>query len=126
MVRSMSAHLSPAQAAARLGVSRWTISRALKAGELKGMRDNRGGWRIAPDDLEAWAGCRLHGVRTSADAPPALPAAHPAEIEAAGLRAEVSGLRERVADLIADRDAWRGQAERLALSPSWIDRLFRR
>lgn len=121
----MSAHLSPAQAAARLGVSRWTIGRALKAGELKGMRDNRGGWRIAPDDLEAWAASRLHGVRTSADAPPALPAAHPAEIEVAGLRAEVSGLRERIADLTSDRDAWRAQAERLASQPSWWERLFR-
>ena len=118
----MSAHLSPAQAAARLGVSRWTISRALKAGELKGMRDNRGGWRIAPADLEAWAASRLHGVRTGADAPPAP---HPAEIEVAALRAEVSGLRERVADLTSDRDAWRAQAERLASQPSLWERLFR-
>ena len=122
----MSAILSPAAAAQRAGVSRWTVSRALKAGDLRGQRDNLGAWRIDQDDLDAWASKRLLAVQPSAGLPPATPAAHPAEVENAALRAEVAGLRERVADLAADRDAWRSQAQELAARPSWWASLFRR
>lgn len=127
IVRTMSAALSPAKAAHRSGVSRWTISRALKTGELRGQRDNLGAWRIEPDDLDAWSAHRAPAVRTGADAPPALPAApHPAETEAAalrvelaGIRAEAAGLRDRLADTAADRDAWRTQAHELAAARRW-------
>ena len=47
--------LSLNQAAARGGVSRWTVSRALQAAQLRGMRDNRGRWRVEPEDLDTWA-----------------------------------------------------------------------
>lgn len=126
IVRPMSAILSPAAAAQRAGVSRWTVSRALKAGDLRGQRDNLGAWRIDQDDLDAWASKRLPAVQPSAGSRPAPPAAHPAEVENAALRAEVVGLRERVADLAADRDAWRSQAQELAARPSWWASLFRR
>lgn len=115
------APLSPAQAAHRSGVSRWTISRALKAGELRGQRDNLGAWRIEPEDLDAWAAHRAAAVRPSASAPPAAPAAETAELRVALARAEAeaSGLRERLADLAADRDAWRAQAQELAGRRWW-------
>ena len=123
----MSVTLSPAAAAHRVGTSRWTVARALKAGELRGRRDNLGAWRIDQDDLDAWAAHRAPAVRTGADTPPALPAIpHPAEAEAAGLRvelagirAEAAGLRDRLADTAADRDAWRQQAEELASRRWW-------
>ena len=50
----MSSTLSPEQAAQRVGLSRWTVSRALQAGRLRGVRDNRGRWRIEVEDLDAW------------------------------------------------------------------------
>jgi excisionase family DNA binding protein len=122
IVHTMSAApLSPAQAAHRSGVSRWTISRALKAGELRGQRDNLGAWRIEPDELDAWAAHRAASVRPSASAPPTAPPAETAELRVSLARAEaeVSGLRERLADLTADRDAWRAQAQELASRRWW-------
>lgn len=46
--------LTTTQAAARAGVSRPTLSRALKNGELPGIRGNSGRWMIDPDELDAW------------------------------------------------------------------------
>jgi excisionase family DNA binding protein len=43
------------QAAKHAGVSRWTVSRALQAGRLLGLRDNRGRWRVDLTALDAWA-----------------------------------------------------------------------
>lgn len=46
--------LTTTEAQKRAGVSRPTLSRALKSGELRGMRDNSGRWLIEADDLDAW------------------------------------------------------------------------
>ena len=47
--------LTAEQAAKRAGVSRPTVSRALKFGDLPGNRDNLGRWSILPADVDAWA-----------------------------------------------------------------------
>jgi excisionase family DNA binding protein len=51
-------HLTTAQAAERAQVSRPTISRALKYGDLPAIRDNAGKWLIEPDAVDAWAANR--------------------------------------------------------------------
>lgn len=109
-------HMSPAQAAQAAGVSRWTIMRAIKAKELRAIRDNRNHWRIAPDDLDSW---QAHTVRTEVD----LHTSHTTEIvtelreqlSAETMRADAA---ERARDQAeADRDRWQAMAEKLASTP---------
>lgn len=52
--------LTAEQAAKRAKVSRPTVSRALKAGDLLGKRDNFGKWAILSADVDAWAEKRGH------------------------------------------------------------------
>ena len=62
----MSTTLTLDKAAQRVGVSRWTVSRALRVGRLKGLRDNRGRWRVDSEALDVWAaeqGTVLHDVQ---------------------------------------------------------------
>lgn len=58
-------HLTTAQAAERAQVSRPTVSRALKWGELQAIRDNAGRWLIDPKAVDAWAEKRasVHSVQ---------------------------------------------------------------
>lgn len=116
--RELPAYLTPAQTAQRLGVNRSTVSRMLAAGEIRGMRDNSGRWRIDPADLP----------ETPKETPRETP-----EIDT--LRADLSAARERIArlegeavgaaELLAgergrresaekDRDEWREIANRLS------------
>lgn len=107
--------MSPAQAAQAVGLSRWSILRAIKSLKLKAQRDNRGNWRIAPDDLAAWCAAQgAHIVRPGAAAQ--------AEAEAvAVLRERLAGLTvraeaaERARDQAeAERDEWRAMAQKLS------------
>ena len=106
------AHMTPAEAAQRAGVSRWAIMRAIKSHKLKAQRNNRNHWQIAEDDLVAWC---AHSVRT----------AHPAHVDDSDeLRARLAGetaradAAERARDQAeADRDHWRAMAENLAARP---------
>lgn len=50
--------LSPVEAAELAKVSRPTISRALKSGDLHGIRDNSGKWKITHEALHEWASRR--------------------------------------------------------------------
>lgn len=127
MVRTVSAHLSPAKAAKRTGVSRWTIVRALISGDIDGHRNNRNHWQVDTESLDRWA--EVQGARTG----PALEPAQPQEdatqaVEVAVLRERVEALRERVSQAEderdqarQDRDEWRDQAQQLARAkkPSW-------
>lgn len=58
--------LTTTEAQKRAGVSRPTLSRALKSGDLPGIRDNSGKWLIEEADLDAWSGkrSRVHDERT--------------------------------------------------------------
>ena len=108
-------HMSPAQAAQAANVSRWAVMRAIKGHKLKAHRDNRNHWRISPEDLDEWC---AHSVRQQQ-------AAHPEEtpelrekLAAETARADAA---ERARDQAeADRDRWRGMAERLADKPRWF------
>lgn len=90
-VRTMSAHMTPAQAAQRVGTSRWTIMRAINAQHLRANRDNRNQWRITSEDLAAWCGAQsAHSVQ---DEGPAQGDAHPNK----ALQDEVEKLRQELA-----------------------------
>ena len=105
------AHLSPAQAAHAVGVSRWTIMRAIKDQLLLASRDNRNHWCIYQEDLESWRASTVrtvevaHPVHTPNDNPEML-------VKVASLEAENAQLRERLQEAQADRDAWRNMAQR--------------
>jgi len=125
------------QAAKRVGVSRWTVARALKDGRLRGFRDNRGRWRIDPEALDALAveqGTALHMVQAIATAEQTGAAVQTPgpdlTTEIAVLRVRLEGAEARAAELERDRDHWRQMAERLSSSrsvevwPGLLGRLF--
>jgi hypothetical protein len=91
------------QAADATGKTKPTILRAIKASKISAQKDVHGQWQIDPAEL--------HRVYKPADEP---------ERETVNdnnaLEREVALLREVIADLREDRDRWRIQAERLALS----------
>lgn len=127
----MPAHMSPAQAAEVVGVSRWSIMRAINARKLQAVRGNRNQWLIASDDLAAWAEVR------SAQCAPAGDGAQVAQVgDLAKLGADLAAVRaeaaaavaradaaERARDVAeAERDHWRRMAETLAADrpkPRW-------
>ncbi len=84
------------------GLNRSTILRAIKSGKISGARDETGVWSVEPVEL--------HRVFPPASAPPK---AAPQDAQTDALVAE---LRAQLADMRAQRDAWQGIAERLALS----------
>jgi DNA-binding MurR/RpiR family transcriptional regulator len=94
-----------AEAAQAAGVNRSTILRAIKSGRISGARDAQGAWTVEPVEL--------HRVFPPASAEPrAVPQHAQPDAQADALVAELRGV---ISDLRADRDAWREQAQRLAL-----------
>jgi hypothetical protein len=93
---------SLAEAAEATGLNRSTILRAIKSGKISGQRDASGAWSVEPVEL--------HRVFPPAEA---MPKALPQDAQADALVAE---LRAQLADMRAQRDAWQGIAERLALA----------
>lgn len=102
-------HMTPAQAAAAAGVSRWAIMRAINSQQLKAHRNNRNQWKITPDDLQAHYPHSVRSVRS----------AHPAEstelrVNLAGETARADAAERARDQAEADRDRWQRIAEKLA------------
>lgn len=100
-----------AEAAAACGVDKSTVRRAVRGGRISGTRDEAGVWHVEAVEL--------HRVFPPAARTDGDPAAAPRDAAADALVAE---LRAVIADLRQDRDAWRDQAQRLALptpATSW-------
>jgi hypothetical protein len=94
-----------AEAAQATGLNRSTILRAIKNGRISGQRDDAGAWSVEPVEL--------HRVFPLAEAKPkATPQHAQADAQTDALVAE---LRAQLAEMRAQRDAWQGIAERLAL-----------
>jgi len=117
------AHLSPAQAAQVADISRWTIMRAIKSGNLQAFRDNKNQWQIKSDDLNVWLAAHpaqcAHTVHEKSDAHHTHMPAHPAPItketlELVRVKAELEVERTLRATIEADRDHWRKLAQKLA------------
>lgn len=104
--------LTLAAAAHLAGIDKSTLRRAVKAGKLSAARDEHGIWRI-----EACEVGRLYPLAAPEEQRPAAvpeaPTRHaPGDAAADAL---VALLREQLTDMRQDRDAWRDQAQRLAL-----------
>ena len=96
------------EASEKVGVTRQTLMKAIKTGRVSAEKADNGEWRIEPVELfRVWPPVNevqqpLQDVLTSSDTP--------------GLQAENRLLREQVAELREERNAWREQAQRLALT----------
>ena len=138
----MTNFLTTAEASKRAKVSRPTISRALKSGEIQGHRGNDSRWLIESDSLDEWMRLRsivnaeqraniVHEQRKGSDFERLN-----AEVDA--MKAEISDLREknarldgeatankeRITDLTAERDRLLTMLETRPVS-LW-ERLFNR
>jgi hypothetical protein len=99
---------SLAEAAQATGLNRSTILRAIKSGRISGQRDASGAWSVEPVEL--------HRVFPPASAEPNAVPQHAQPIAPdAATDALVADLRDQLAEMRAQRDAWQGVAERLAL-----------
>ena len=117
------------EASEKVGVTRQTLMKAIKTGRVSAKKSDNGEWRIEPVELfRVWPPVNevqqpLQANITGSDTP--------------GLQAENRLLREQVVELREERNAWREQAQRLALTdqrataqssprPGFWSRLFRR
>jgi hypothetical protein len=108
-----------ASAAAACGVNKSTILRAIKSGKISGTKDEHGEWHVEPAELH-----RVYppvaDAAAGTDALPRDAAVEAAAFATAQQRAalaeeRLSELKAMLEDLRCDRDAWRDQAQRLAL-----------
>lgn len=104
-------YFSLGEAAKAAGVAKGTISKALKSGKLSCAGKTPAGYQIDPAELfrafprkqsETVGNERLETPKET--------------VETAVLRAQLEAAERRAATAEADRDAWREQAQRLALT----------
>ena len=109
------------EAAKAVGVSKSTLSRAIKNGRISATRLEGGSYSIDPAELH-----RVYppvARATVADAKSDATRNPEENPSATGvLQAEVDKLREQVAELREERNAWREQAQRLALTDQRVPR----
>src|SRR4051812_24880319 len=114
--------LSLTEAARNAGTSRSSIFRAIRSGRLSASRTEHGEFRIDPAELARVFQTKTHAGNGTAErhdtaAEPDLKSRNAAlETEVRMLREKGDLMREMMNRLEADRDAWKGQAERLALA----------
>lgn len=104
------AQVSLSEGARLTGRSKGTLSKALTTGKLSYVEKSDAGYLI--DTSELFRVFPPKRQETVAEVRSETPKETP---ETIALRVEVEMLRERVADLASDRDAWRDQAQRLLL-----------
>ena len=108
--------LTTQQAAERLGKSRTTIWRAIKAGRLSAERTDAKDFLIEESELDRYASTLIALVVTPNEpAQPSVTTDETArtkdlEIELATLRERTAQQEQQIADLKTDRDHWRAQA----------------
>ena len=107
--------ISLSEAASAAGVSRSTMLRAIKKGKISAVKNDTGGFEIDLSELcRVWPDAALNKSMTQGDTPKiSNDAADDATILL--LRAQLEAERQLTDELRSDRDAWREQAQRLAL-----------
>jgi len=126
-------YLSLGEAAKAAGVAKGTISKALKSGKLSYADKTPAGYQIDPAELfRAFPRKQSETVENERLETPKE------TVETAVLRAQLEAAERRATTAEADRDAWRDQAQRLAITdqratsqsspprPGIWSRLFRR
>jgi hypothetical protein len=108
-----------AAAAAACGVNKSTVLRAIKAGKITGTKDEHGEWHVEPAELHrvyppvadaAIGSVAMRRLATGDAAAIAMEHQRTAQAEE-----RLSELKAMLEDMRSDRDAWRDQAQRLAL-----------
>jgi hypothetical protein len=105
-----------AEAATATGLNKTSVLRAIKSGRISGSKDEAGQWHVDPAELH-----RVYPPageqRCAPDAAQRDAAAMAAEANARVILAEerLAFLKNTLEDVRTDRDAWREQAQRLAL-----------
>jgi hypothetical protein len=95
--------LSAREAGDRVGLTKQAIVKAIKNGRISATKDDTGEWRIDPAELfRVYPPVPTDGSNPSPTETPN---------DSAGLRREIELLRERIDDLVEDRDHWREQAQ---------------
>jgi hypothetical protein len=115
--------LSLTEAARTAGTSRSSLFRAIRSGRLSATRNEHGEFRIDEAELarvfapETRSRTETVGCRDTADQTDLTSRNAALETEVRMLREKGELMREMLNKIEADRDAWKGQAERLALAP---------
>jgi hypothetical protein len=128
--------ISMGMAARQLGVSKATLSKAIASGKLSATRREDQSWAIDPAELARYVSAHGHrfpgnrvptgeGDRVATGGNPTvdqLPSAPNGAVDLITERAarelaeqRLQDLKEALAEMRAQRDAWQAQAERLAL-----------
>jgi len=109
--------LTMGQAAKEAGISKSTLSRAIKTGKVSAVKNAKGGWdinaaelfRVYPRNTATGAGNgSMKQNVTPAETPPGTDTLR-AEID--GLKAQLELMRESIEDLKEQREGWQKQAE---------------
>jgi hypothetical protein len=103
-----------AEAAAACGMDKSTVRRAVRSGRISGTRDDLGVWHVEPAELHRV----FPPVERTEGAAAAVPLHAPPESAPVSPDTLIAELRAVIADLRQDRDQWREQAQRLALTAS--------
>lgn len=112
--------LTLGDAARATGISKGTLSKAIKSGKLSAERNEDRSFSIDPAELFRVFPKPVEPVKnerfeTPNDIPEIYLKMARAQIELEAAQKETASLRDTIADLRADRDAWRTQVERQTL-----------
>jgi len=107
--------ISLSEAADAAGISRSTMLRAIKKGKISAVKNESGGFEIDLSELyRVWPDAAMNKSTKQNDAPKSSDDASD-EATILLLRAQLEAERQLTDELRSDRDAWREQAQRLAL-----------
>jgi excisionase family DNA binding protein len=117
--------LTLGEASKHLSVSKPTLSKAIKTGKLSATRREDSSWAIDGAELDRYWQANQHRMRPATPQIP-LSETEATDAQVAELRGKLADMQERLSETRADRDAWREQAQRLALTPPKPRRWWRR
>jgi excisionase family DNA binding protein len=107
--------LTLGECARQLGISKGTVSKAIKTGKLSATKREDHSFGIDPAELARYVAVNGHRFHTGHPATPVEQIEIRARAELA--EARLADLKVMVEELKAERDAWREQASRLAIPP---------
>jgi len=107
--------ISLSEAADAAGISRSTMLRSIKKGKVSAIKNEAGGFEIDFSELcRVWPDATLN-KSVKQDAAPKRSSDASSEATILLLRTQLEAELQRTEELRTDRDAWREQAQRLAL-----------